>query len=71
MRPKLNSPGSKNLELKYDILLSSFAFNFNLRRYVQEFHELSFLYFCHGKRKFALSRNWPNVVPCTAALWWG
>ena len=49
----------------------NFAFKFNLRRYIQEFHELSFLYFCHDKRKFALSRNWPKAVPCTAALWLG
>ena len=30
--PTLKAPGTKRLQLKYDITLSSFAFNFNLRR---------------------------------------
>jgi hypothetical protein len=29
----LNAPGTKRLKLKHDKLLSSFAFNINLRRY--------------------------------------
>jgi len=29
----LKAPGTKRLKLKYDEMLSSFAFNFNLRRY--------------------------------------
>jgi hypothetical protein len=33
--PKLKAPGTKRLKLKYDRLLSSFAFNFNLRRSMQ------------------------------------
>jgi hypothetical protein len=33
MKPKLNPPGSKRLKLKYDKLLSGFAFEFYLRRY--------------------------------------
>ena len=33
IKPTLKAPGSKRLKLKYDELLSSFAFNFNLRRY--------------------------------------
>ena len=33
MNPTLKVPGAKRLNLKYDELLSSFAFNFNLRRY--------------------------------------
>ena len=33
IKPTLKAPGTKRLELKYDELLSSFAFNFNLRRY--------------------------------------
>jgi hypothetical protein len=32
-RPTLNAPGPERLKLNYDELLSSFAFNFNLRRY--------------------------------------
>jgi hypothetical protein len=33
IKPTLKAPGIKGLRLEYDILLSSFAFNFNLRRY--------------------------------------
>jgi len=33
MRPMLKAPGTKRLKLKYHKLLSSFAFEFNLRRY--------------------------------------
>ena len=33
IKPQLKAPGTKRLKLKYDELLSSFAFNFNLRRY--------------------------------------
>jgi len=32
MKRKLKPPGPKRLKLKYDKVLSSFAFNFNLRR---------------------------------------
>ena len=31
--PRLKPPGTKRLKLKCDIVLSSFAFKFNLRRY--------------------------------------
>ena len=34
MKPKLKPPGTKRLKLKCDILLSTFAFNFDLRRYM-------------------------------------
>ena len=33
MKPNLKPPGTKRLNLKCDILLSTSAFNFNLRRY--------------------------------------
>jgi len=33
MKSKLKPPGTKRLKLKYDNVISSFAFNFNLRRY--------------------------------------
>jgi len=33
MKPTLKAPGSKRLKLKYGKPLSSFAFNFKLRRY--------------------------------------
>jgi hypothetical protein len=35
MKPSLKSPNSKRLTLKYGQVLSSFAFNFYLRRYSQ------------------------------------
>jgi len=34
-KPMLNPPGTKRLKLKYDELLQSFAFNFDLRRYTE------------------------------------
>jgi len=34
INPKLKAPGPKRLKLHCDILLSNFAFNFNLRRYI-------------------------------------
>ena len=36
IKPTLKAPGTQRLKLKYDKLLSSFAFNFNLRRYNTE-----------------------------------
>jgi hypothetical protein len=33
LKPKLKPPGAKRLNLKCDILLSTFAFKVNLRRY--------------------------------------
>ena len=33
MTPKLKPPGTKHLKLKCDVLLSTSAFSFNLRRY--------------------------------------
>jgi len=33
MKPKLKPPGTKRLELKCDVLLSTSAFKFDLRRY--------------------------------------
>ena len=33
LKPTLKAPGCERLKLRYDELLSSFAFNFNLRRY--------------------------------------
>jgi hypothetical protein len=35
MKPKLKLPGTKRLRRKCDILLSTFAFKFNLRRYIK------------------------------------
>ena len=36
IKPMLKPPETKRLKLKCDILLSTFAFNFNLRRYSEE-----------------------------------
>ena len=36
MKPTLKAPGSKRLKLQCDKLLSSFAFDFNWRRYTLE-----------------------------------
>ena len=36
MKPKLKPPGTKPLKLKCNILLSTSAFNFNLRRYTKD-----------------------------------
>jgi hypothetical protein len=33
IKPKLKPPGTKRLKLKCDVLLSTSAFKFNLRRY--------------------------------------
>ena len=35
IKPTLKAPGTKRLNLKCDELLSSFAFEFNLRRYIK------------------------------------
>jgi hypothetical protein len=35
IKPTLKAPGTKRLKLKFDILLSNFAFKFNLRRYIK------------------------------------
>jgi len=34
-KPTLKAPGTKRLKLKHDKLVSSFAFIFNLRRYIK------------------------------------
>jgi len=35
IKPMLNLPGTEHLKLKRDVLLSSFAFKFTLRRYTE------------------------------------
>jgi hypothetical protein len=41
MKPKLKPPGTKRLKLNYDEPLSTFAFKFNLRRYIKHVAALS------------------------------
>ena len=36
IKPTLKAPGPKRLKLKCDVLLSTFAFKFHLRRYIEE-----------------------------------
>jgi hypothetical protein len=36
MKPRLKPPGTKRLKPKCDILLSTFAFKINLRRYIED-----------------------------------
>ena len=36
IKPTLKPPGTQRLKLKYDEVLSNFAFKFNLRRYNEE-----------------------------------
>ena len=43
MKPTLKAPGSEHSKLKSDDLLSNFAFNFNLRRYIEAVAFGSFL----------------------------
>ena len=35
IKPTLKTPGTQRLKLQYDELLSSFAFNLNLRRFTE------------------------------------
>jgi len=39
MKPKLKPPGTKRLKLQCDLLLSSYAFKFGLRRYTMAAEE--------------------------------
>ena len=41
MKSRLKAPGPKRLKLRYDNLLSSFAFKFNLRRYTWGYRALT------------------------------
>jgi hypothetical protein len=43
MNPALKAPGTTRLNLQYDVLLSIFAFNFNLRRYTEELYQQGFI----------------------------
>ena len=40
IKPKLKPPGTKRLKLKCDILLSTSAFKFNLRRHTEDLKNL-------------------------------
>jgi hypothetical protein len=40
IKPKLKPPGTQRLKLNCDAPLSNFAFNFNLRRYIEAYDAL-------------------------------
>jgi len=42
MKPILNAPGTKRLNLQYDEALSNVAFKFNLRRYIKALYATDF-----------------------------
>ena len=76
IKPTLKAPGSKLLKLKYDELLSSFAFNFNLRRYTMDYTQFMGLFrmeaggslrLLRGTRPSTL-RNWG--VQCVYTGFW-
>jgi len=55
IKPTLKLPGPKRLKLEHDVLLSSFAFKLNLRRYTAEW--LMFRRFVHtGIASFKVRR---------------
>ena len=47
IKPTLKAPGTKRLKLKYDEVLSNFAFRFHLRRYTTD-GVLVHAFFMHG-----------------------
>ena len=47
INPTLNAPGTQRLKLQYDEVLSSFAFNFNLRRYNSADYDMSDIFFTY------------------------
>ena len=53
MNPKLKPPGAKRLKLNCDVLLSTSAFKFNLRRYIMGAAAVLFV--------LALEHRLPNV----------
>jgi hypothetical protein len=70
IKTTLKPPGTKHLKLKYDKLPSSFAFNFNLRRYNKSKPDLFIVTrtpaakagtcILHPKSSFKLTSNDPS-----------
>jgi len=53
IKPMLKAPGMERLKLKYDVMLSSFAFNSNLRRYSMDdiIADVSVSHLCDGTKE--------------------
>ena len=49
IKPKLKPPGTKRLNLNCDVLLSTYSFNLNLRRYIE--YAAMFRELCTGYRQ--------------------
>jgi len=75
IKPMLTPPGTKHLKLKRDIVLSTFAFEFNLRRYTEAAAAAALLgcptdraaRLCHAHALHAL-RRYHEVRRCRLTL---
>jgi len=69
IKPKVKPPGTKRLKLKCDVLLSTSAFKFNLRRYsvasLQRFVSMCVMFHLMGKR---VADFWPAAGAYTRPL---
>jgi len=70
MKPKLKPPGIKRLKLNHDVLPSTFAFKFNLRRYIWAGNSLALnLDFPYtGVYRYQFASNCPDFG-CATALY--
>ena len=57
MKPTLKAPGTKRLKLKYDVPQLNFAFEFNLRRYIEAVNDALLASIVGGDHDFLLSRD--------------
>ena len=65
IKPTLKAPGSKRLKLKYDKLLSSFAFNCNLRRYTEKGQSTGHAFFEFKDPRQGLGLATPSLTVCS------
>ena len=56
VKPKLKPPGTKCLTLKCDILLSSFTFKLNLRRYTKSVPDQHQNFGCSSRRNYEVGK---------------
>ena len=66
INPTLKAPGTKRLKLKCDTLLSTFAFKFHLRRYIEAKFEHIFLERLYQQGQAHTARHVIHLVlnPC-------